>query len=147
MAIRDNLTPRKLVFLGQSSGAVVADDDLGNAFDNAHYEMGVAIFARVSAYTTGNVVFKLQESSDNITYTDVPANKIIHPQGSSTAVDAAGVTSSNLSESVTAVLADEADVIGLGVFSNARYIKAVAAEGFTADVELYAMADAEYPPV
>lgn len=107
MAIQDIASDLKPVV--ESIAIISADGTTnGNAVDTAGYECGIMFTAQCVNYTDGTYVVTLQESSDNVTFTNVPDEKII---GSIAAIEA---------------LSAEGETLGkLGVFSNKRYVRSV----------------------
>lgn len=103
----------------------------GIAIDNADFGEGLCFAAKISAFTDGVYKLGAVESDDNVTFTAVPAEKII------------GASSQNA--------ATGSNAFGkIGVFANKRYVKAtVTSTGVTtgATVEVIAIQAGEYLPV
>lgn len=107
MAIQDIASDLKPVV--ESMVSIVADGATnGNAVDTAGYECGVMFIAQCVNYTDGDYVVTLQESDDNITFTNVPAEKLIGGMAVISALNAEGDTLQKV-----------------GVFSNKRYVRSV----------------------
>lgn len=79
-----------------------------NGFDTSHYDMGFYFAFEVQAYTDGTYNIHLEESDDDVTYTDVPSAAIL------------GTSPVTLS----AVTADGGTLNTLGAFSNKQYVRA-----------------------
>ena len=156
MAVVSNITWQNLIFVEQLTGLSNGDNISAQAIDNSDFEMGMSVYMYVTDRTAGDVTLRLQDAADDgsgapdaATWLDLAANKIVHPQGASVAVDAAGVTDTNLSETVALDTAVLTTLVGLGVFSNRRWLRAVVvgASAFDGEVNLLAIRGAEYPPV
>lgn len=78
----------------------------GVSVDTQGYE-GVTLIARVGARTDGTYTFKIQDSPDNATWTDLPANQVIGGVNGTGALGAAN------------------SIALLGVSGNNRWVRAV----------------------
>ncbi len=152
--VRDNLTQRVLTFLETLD--LTVDDETASSIliDTKDWDIGMSFYFRVSVLAAGgDVSIKLQESDDTTlgNFVDVPAKKIIHPFDSTAGIGSSGVTEVNTSEVVTvaAIGADEANLVGIGCFSNKRYIRVmgIAADSADVEIDLFAIKDAETLPV
>lgn len=110
MAEFDTVTRSESTLVGLN--AIVADGDTNTvSIDTTDY-VAVYFSTQSPVYTDGTYTFVLQESADNVTFTDVPAIKFIDSK-----------TNSELD--VSALIA-ESDVLNkLGVFSTETYLRAV----------------------
>lgn len=130
MAVKDNVSA--LQFTKNDEISVSGNGTVeGNSIDTAHFEEGVCVFAYCTAYTDGTHNLSFTESDDNVTFTAVPAEKLIG------------------SGSVGAASAEGAALAKVGVFSNARYVKpAVVSTGVTtgATIDIFAVKSAELQP-
>ncbi len=134
--------------------AVDAETESAILIDTSDWDIGMSFYFRVSTLAAGgDVSIKLQESDDTTlgNFVDVPAKKIIHPFDGTVGIGSEGVTDSNTSEVVTvaAIGADAAFLVGIGCFSNKRYIRIVGIAADSADVEidLFVIKDGELVPV
>ena len=107
MAIKDLKTT---IVITQNDIAVITTDTVtdGNAIDTTS-DVTLTLCFTCVLYDSGDYDIALQDSDDDITYTDIPAEKLI---GSLPATFSAATVEGDLIPTV-------------GVFSNARYVKAV----------------------
>jgi len=128
MSIRDlkSNVQQSVIF----SGTIATDTTTpSNAFDTVGFNGGVMFGLAVANYTDGNYkISKIQESSDNVTYTDIAAD--------------AYITDDN---SYAAASADSAGVIStIGCFSTERYLKVlVESDTVTTGAEVVVIATAK----
>jgi hypothetical protein len=133
MATRDiasDLVPH-LLFIAE--GITSNTTTTSSSVDLANHDSGYLVFAYSSSYVDGTFTFSLQDSPDNSVWTDVPADKVIEPDGTVTvtALGAAG------------------EVKRLGAFSTNRYVRLkVVSTGVTggANIEAAMIKKAEERP-
>jgi len=114
--------------------AITSDTSTASmSFDTADYDLGVMFTVAATDYTDGNYQLVLQESDDDIVFTDVPVEKII---GSA--------------DDITAATANGGTLSRLGLFSNDRYVRVnVVSTGVStgANLEVSFIGRAELHPV